>query len=135
MLGSQWAQLSVTAAILVLSWSMYLLLLAPFTTCYHSYTVCLCLLCLQLTTLSFTAFTEPGIIPRATDGLPITLRQFTKPGASTHHLYCQICNILRPPRTRHCRYCNNCVQVFDHHCPVGQSRLSCWLLCLSCWYS
>jgi hypothetical protein len=30
--------------------------------------------------------------------------------------YCQICNIIRYSRTKHCRYCDACVSGFDHHC-------------------
>ena len=29
---------------------------------------------------------------------------------------CKKCNIFRPKRVHHCRYCNNCILDMDHHC-------------------
>lgn len=65
----------------------------------------------------YCATVEPGIIPRnpqhALASLPI--------GATTNGpfgwKFCTTCNIYRPPRSKHCKICQNCVMQFDHHCP------------------
>lgn len=38
------------------------------------------------------------------------------PGTSIRSCTCTYCNILQPPRSRHCPDCDKCVLEFDHHC-------------------
>jgi hypothetical protein len=35
---------------------------------------------------------------------------------SYHREFCDTCNIFRPTLSSHCRLCNHCCSVFDHHC-------------------
>ncbi|KAL7223756.1 hypothetical protein ACSBR1_025248 [Camellia fascicularis] len=38
------------------------------------------------------------------------------PGTSARTWTCTYCNIVQPPRAKHCRDCDKCVLQFDHHC-------------------
>uniref|UniRef100_A0A1I8BVH8 Palmitoyltransferase n=1 Tax=Meloidogyne hapla TaxID=6305 RepID=A0A1I8BVH8_MELHA len=93
---------------------------------------------LVISSLLRAAFTDPGIIPRATprevlewerqcqESDPFFQRdEWLQPrtrivnirGQQVKLKYCFTCCIFRPPRSSHCSICDNCVLNFDHHCP------------------
>jgi palmitoyltransferase ZDHHC9/14/18 len=71
--------------------------------------------------LYLTAYSDPGVLPRASSSK--TRAKTRRPRyIETGDLrlrcnYCVTCRIYRPPRASHCGICNNCVDEFDHHCP------------------
>ncbi|KAJ3757281.1 DHHC palmitoyltransferase-domain-containing protein [Lentinula raphanica] len=77
-----------------------------------------------------TAFTDPGILPRNLDpdppypatspsdgGVRAPMPRDLKVRADTVRVkYCPTCKTYRPPRSSHCKMCDNCVDGCDHHC-------------------
>lgn len=97
----------------------------------------------SLACLLRTAWSDPGIIPRATlaeaayiekyfqeqqarEAAAVGQQGYRPPprtldviidGAPMKLKFCFTCKIFRPPRSSHCSLCDNCVECFDHHCP------------------
>jgi len=86
-----------------------------------------------------TAWSDPGIIPRAKPDEAAYIEKLMQDnnvreegtgyrppprscdivlkGSNMKLKYCFSCKIFRPPRASHCSLCDNCVENFDHHCP------------------
>ncbi|QRG36905.1 hypothetical protein FDK38_001265 [Candidozyma auris] len=66
---------------------------------------------------SFAILTPPGSPPKD-----------YKPQKNQWKVWCNKCNLYKPPRTHHCKQCKTCVLAMDHHCPwtnncVGHGNL------------
>mmetsp|Transcript_16923 Transcript_16923/g.19219 ORF Transcript_16923/g.19219 Transcript_16923/m.19219 type:complete len:406 (-) Transcript_16923:705-1922(-) len=78
-----------------------------------------------------TQWTDPGVMPREDIGKegakvlskaragfrPPSVQNFLDSGQVIKMDYCSTCGIFTPPQSKHCPYCKNCIQRYDHHCP------------------
>ncbi|KAJ3576658.1 hypothetical protein NP233_g300 [Leucocoprinus birnbaumii] len=83
---------------------------------------------LVISTMLATATTDPGILPRELDPDPPYSSETPSDGGSRAPMprdlkvrndvtkYCPTCRTYRPPRSSHCKMCDNCVDGCDHHC-------------------
>eukprot|EP00812_Abedinium_dasypus_P008999 NODE_2720_length_888_cov_228.085234.p2 GENE.NODE_2720_length_888_cov_228.085234~~NODE_2720_length_888_cov_228.085234.p2 ORF type:complete len:222 (+),score=63.94 NODE_2720_length_888_cov_228.085234:146-811(+) len=83
-----------------------------------------------VTNFLLAALVNPGIVPRSEDqskelevgNYKLDINGVACPrflrlrGITVKQKYCSTCNIFRPPRSKHCNSCDNCVLRFDHHC-------------------
>lgn len=115
MIGVHGTHLVVTTSLLIVTYGLFLGLLVPLTHMPLFEYLGGLLFILNITLLFMTAFTEPGVIPRR-QPLHDKESEAVVDGLKDKLQFCHSCHIVRPPRAKHCRYCDNCVEVFDHHC-------------------
>ncbi|KAI8050445.1 DHHC palmitoyltransferase-domain-containing protein [Syncephalis plumigaleata] len=86
----------------------------PATVIVFAYLFAVC-----ITSMYYTSFTDPGIIPRNLDPYPDTSSTAPRDDAAIINAnddpYATPA-LLLPPRASHCRQCDNCVEDEDHHC-------------------
>lgn len=116
MIGVHSTHLVVTSSLLFFTYAIFLGLLVPLTHIILFEYLGLMLFVMNISLLFMTAFTEPGIIPRRQPSHDSDSESVVD-GLKDKLQFCHSCHIVRPPRAKHCRYCDNCVEVFDHHCP------------------
>lgn len=115
MLGVHWGHLIASFLTIFISWLVFWLLLLPFLHYDEMYLIGLLCFTTNIVLLCATAFFDPGILRRRKSDEYSIIRREASVFRSN---YCRICSIVRPSRARHCKYCDNCVDIFDHHCPV-----------------
>uniref|UniRef100_A0A1I7TTW9 Palmitoyltransferase n=1 Tax=Caenorhabditis tropicalis TaxID=1561998 RepID=A0A1I7TTW9_9PELO len=126
----------VTVFLMIATLALYFVFDAPFLWTY-SPAIPIVAAVVSITVISnflATSFTDPGILPRVENieiiemdrqmgtsyGGDMPRPRFRDVVINGEHVkmkYCTTCRLYRPPRCSHCAVCDNCVLMFDHHCP------------------
>lgn len=67
-----------------------------------------------------TTCRDPGYLPRLSPDVachPVNGIIIMEDENGNKWKWCRTCLIWRPPRSKHCHECGQCVKMFDHHCP------------------
>ncbi|VWU49719.1 palmitoyltransferase, putative [Hepatocystis sp. ex Piliocolobus tephrosceles] len=87
--------------------------------CDTSYSRILCAILFISCILSFCtcSLSDPGKIN--SDSLDIHLKLYSYDNVIfKEKCNCTTCNMLKPPRSKHCKYCSSCISRYDHHCYI-----------------
>ncbi|UZJ51409.1 hypothetical protein CBS101457_000729 [Exobasidium rhododendri] len=91
---------------------------------------------IAISSMCVTAWRDPGVLPRDLDpdppctagengkrigledplAVPLPRIVRVRNGTDLKVKWCDTCGTYRPPRSSHCRVCDNCVENIDHHC-------------------
>lgn len=127
MFGSQPDQLLISMLLMVVTWAVFCFAILSYAHSVFLNQICLVLVLLNVSLALITVTTDPGIyIRQCVDAEPVIYRDDLQKHFGEQ--YCSICRIVRRERARHCRICDNCVDAFDHHCPVRDLRWRCALI-------
>ncbi|KAK4051928.1 Eukaryotic peptide chain release factor GTP-binding subunit [Microbotryomycetes sp. JL201] len=115
------------------------------------------------TSMCKTSWRDPGIVPRDLDpdakeswvedadgpgqgAYRRELRYIRVRGGVILSKWCETCHTYRPPRTSHCRLCDNCIEHTDHHCIgrrnytpfiaflISATLCAIYAICFSAWH-
>ena len=123
--GKHWSLPLMTFLLLACTHGIFLMLIYPHIRFSPLFTwvfeLDLFFLWLELLFMCNCIFRDPGFLPRIKGHNMSKLVSAMPPGLVSDIGFCRLCSVIRPEanlsRTKHCRYCDCCVQGFDHHCP------------------